>query len=339
VRLYYSNQALLDHLEDVLRTESESASVSIRLALPEQSFPEAPFLQQLPAPPLSGWRMGLFMEGGDPFQAAEKQATTTYLWIAILAVAAIFTIAIFLLKRLLGHLHLTQLKNDFLATVSHELKTPLTSSRLLIDTLLNGHLDDRELTERYLKSISSENERLIGLVENFLTLSRAQRGKSPFQLLPVSANHAARQAYEAVRDRYQKRGLLLRCNFPTDENDVWIMGDENALTTALINLLDNAWKYSREGAEPVLFQIKVMESFLSFVVIDHGIGIASNHQKKITEQFFQVNQSLTRVTEGCGLGLGIVTLIAKAHGGRLEIESAIGKGSTFQILIPLIQST
>jgi len=286
VRLYYSNQALLKHLENILHKEDNAGNITIRLAFPQQPFSTEPFLEQLAIPPLSDWQIGLFLENGDPFQAAEKQATKTYLWFAILAVASILIIAIFLLKRLLGHLRLTQLKNDFLATVSHELKTPLTSSRLLIDTLLDGHLKDQELTERYLKSISKENERLT-LTHEFT------------------------------------------------KQDLWINGDENALTTALINLLDNALKYSPPGASLVTLRSYREEQNITYEVSDQGIGISKSDLKKVTEQFFQVNRSLSRVTEGCGLGLGIVKLIAEAHGGHLNIESELGQGSTFTLTIPL----
>lgn len=333
VCLYYSNQALLKHLENILHKEDNAGNITIRLAFPQQPFSTEPFLEQLAIPPLSDWQIGLFLENGDPFQAAEKQATKTYLWFAILAVASILIIAIFLLKRLLGHLRLTQLKNDFLATVSHELKTPLTSSRLLIDTLLDGHLKDQELTERYLKSISKENERLIGLVENFLTLSRAQRGETPFQHEFFNAQNPIEQAYEAVQKRFAQKGLTLTHEFTTQ--DLWINGDENALTTALINLLDNALKYSPPGASLVTLRSYREEQNITYEVSDQGIGISKSDLKKVTEQFFQVNRSLSRVTEGCGLGLGIVKLIAEAHGGHLNIESELGQGSTFTLTIPL----
>ena len=333
VRLYYSNQALLAHLESILQKEDQTGNITIRLALPQGAFSTEPFLEQLAAPPLSDWRIGLFFEDGDPFQAAEKQATKTYLWFAILAVACILIIAIFLLKRLVGHLRLTQLKNDFLATVSHELKTPLTSSRLLLDTLLDGHLEDQELTERYLKSISKENERLIGLVENFLTLSRAQRGETPFQHERLNAQNPVKQAYESIQERFTQKDLKLTYEFP--EQNLWINGDENALTTALINLLDNALKYSLAGAGPVTLRSYREGQHIAYEVTDQGIGISKSNLKKVTEQFFQANRALSRVTEGCGLGLGIVKLIAEAHGGNLSIESELDQGSTFTLTIPL----
>ena len=337
VQLFYTDTSLAQHLEQVLNQQVQTSDIEIRLTPSTADFSETPFLEQSLKQPLSGWKMGLFLKGKNPFRDAARHSTLTYTWIAGLAVAFILLVAFFLLKRLLGHLRLTRLKNDFLSTVSHELKTPLTSSRLLIDTLLDGHLDDRELTERYLRSISQENERLTSLVENFLTFSRIQRGETPFQFLAIDASHPAERAQDAVTNRYLTKGLLLQTDFTKEHLEV--TGDESALTTALINLLDNALKYSRDDSGPVTFRLDRREHFACYTVADHGIGISSADQKRVTAQFFQANQSLSRTTEGCGLGLGIVQLIVEAHGGHLEIDSTLGQGSTFHILIPLNEST
>jgi signal transduction histidine kinase len=223
---------------------------------------------------------------------------------------------------------INKLKNDFIATVSHELKTPLASMRVLVDTLLEGSYRDQQQVTEYLELVSKENERLTGLIDNFLTFSRMERNKQAFAMARTSPAAIARDAAEAVKTKFSKGKCRFEVNIPDDLPDV--TADRDAMVTVLVNLLDNAYKYSYDDKQ-IELSVSSEDGSVCFCVSDNGAGMPRRSVKKIFNRFYQVDRSLARRAEGCGLGLSIAKFIVDAHKGTISVESKSGEGSTFTI--------
>jgi signal transduction histidine kinase len=282
-------------------------------------------------PCFPGWTIQLFFKDGDVFQRAASEQIAIYTWTGLLFIVLIL-VSGGVAARSIGHqVQLNRLKNDFIATVTHELKTPLASMRVLVDTLLEGHYRNPHQVTEYLQLVARENERLSRLIDNFLTFSRMERNKQAFQMRRVSPASIARTAAEAVGTKLG-RG---HCCFETDIPDGLpeIKADHDALVTVLVNLLDNAYKYSAEEKR-IWLTVDGDDHAIRFSVRDNGLGIPRRALKKIFRRFYQVDRSLSRRTEGCGLGLSIAKFIVDAHQGTLAVESKPGQGSTFTVTIP-----
>jgi signal transduction histidine kinase len=226
---------------------------------------------------------------------------------------------------------LTQLRNDLLANVTHELKTPLSSMRLLVDTLLNSQPLHEQTAREYLQLIAQENLRLSRLIDNFLTFSRMERNKYAFGFKEVPAAAIVEGAITAMRERFAAPGCEFKTQVAADLPPV--VADADALVTALVNLLDNAYKYSGEEKQITLSAGADNGSVL-FSVKDNGIGLSPRDTRRIFKRFYQVDQRLSRSSGGCGLGLSIVKFIVSAHHGSVCVESQPGRGSTFIISLP-----
>jgi signal transduction histidine kinase len=231
---------------------------------------------------------------------------------------------------------LARLKNDLAATVSHELKTPLSSMRVLVETLLEANSFDEQKTREYLQLIAQENERLGRLIQNFLAFSRMERRKYAFHFESVPAPQIVTTAVESVRGRFDVPGCRLEVQL--EENLPPVQADAGALSAAIINLLENAFKYS-EDIKHIIVRARRHESDVLFSVADNGIGIAPRERRRIFQAFYQVDQRLCRQGSGCGLGLSIVRFIADAHRGRISVESRPGAGSTFTLSVPIDSGT
>jgi signal transduction histidine kinase len=226
---------------------------------------------------------------------------------------------------------LTLLRNDLVANVTHELKTPLSSMRLLVDTLLNSPRLNEQTAREYLQLIAQENLRLSRLIDNFLTFSRMERNKYAFGFKEVPAAEIAEGAITAVTERFNVPG----CRFTTQiaPELPCVTADADALVTAVVNLLDNAYKYSGEEKQ-ITLSAEAANGSVFFAVKDNGIGLSPRDTKRIFKRFYQVDQRLSRSGGGCGLGLSIVKFIVSAHHGVVRVESQPGRGSTFTISLP-----
>jgi len=252
-------------------------------------------------------------------------------------VIAVITISALLIGRSFQRqLRLTRLKTDLVAAVSHELKTPLSSMRLLVDSLLDDHELDPKKTREYLQLVANENLRLSRLIDNFLTFSRIERNRQRFEFADVRPSDVVTLATAAMHERLRSPA----CHFSVEiEQDLPpIRADEHALVTALLNLLDNAYKYTSADKE-IALQAYRDRSRIVFAVRDNGIGIGAKDQKRIFRRFYQVDQRLARERGGCGLGLSIVEFIARAHGGTIAVTSQSGVGSTFLMSLPCRRET
>jgi two-component system phosphate regulon sensor histidine kinase PhoR len=229
---------------------------------------------------------------------------------------------------------LEQVRKDFVANVSHELKTPLTSIQGFAETLLGGALEDPKNSRRFVEIIRNHALRLSRLTDDLLKLSRIEAGKLGLELQPVSLFELIGGAVEAARPRAELSHLSLSSDCPPDLAPV--RGDANLLREVLQNLLDNAIQYTPAGGR-IDVSAAETDGFAIVTVADTGIGIPEAEQARIFERFYRVDAARSRELGSTGLGLSIVRHIVEAHGGRVGVESAVGRGSKFFFTIPLAE--
>jgi signal transduction histidine kinase len=277
------------------------------------------------------WKLCFFFHNSEVFDNAASKQAAIYTWTGVLVALLILASGLFAAGAVSRQIKLNRLKNDFIATVTHELKTPLASMRVLADTLLEGNYNDQKQATEYLQLISKENARLSRLIDNFLTFSRMERNKQAFDIIKADPVEIAKNAAEAVRTKFNKEN----CKFTVgiDDNLPSVMVDKDAMITVLVNLLDNAYKYSLHNRQ---IELKVFsaDNFVCFSVKDNGIGMTRRQIRKAFDRFYQADSSLARTAEGTGLGLSIVKFIVDAHKGQIAVESKPETGSTFTVKLP-----
>lgn len=224
---------------------------------------------------------------------------------------------------------LEQMRTDFIANVSHELRTPLTAIRGFSETLLDGALDDPDHARKFLETIKNHAERLDGIVDDLMTLSRIELGDIRVEKVPVSPAEAIDAAVMVLRDKAQQKGLQLRSEVA--EGDTVIQADRNRLIQILLNLIDNAIKFTDSGTVTAGFRIE--NGTPVFVVQDTGVGIPKEHLDRVGERFYRVDAARSRELGGTGLGLAIVKHLVRAHGWELSIRSEPRRGTTVSVLI------
>ena len=282
-------------------------------------------------PTLPGWRIFFSLLNNRLSDDAARRRRTAYLWAGYLAVAAMVLAGLLVAQSLRRQARLARLKTDLVATVSHELKTPLASMRLLVETLLEDGFQDEKSAREYLEMIAGENLRLSRLIENFLTFSRMERNRQKFDFAGTTAEEVIEPAMLAMRERLRGPQRQVQVDVAPDLPRLW--ADRDALVTVLLNLLDNACKYTT-GEKRITLSASCDNGRVVFAVKDNGIGIAPREQRRIFRRFYQVDRRLARDAGGCGLGLSIVDFIVRAHGGTVTVESQPGVGSTFRVLLP-----
>jgi two-component system phosphate regulon sensor histidine kinase PhoR len=219
--------------------------------------------------------------------------------------------------------HLSNLKSDFVANVSHELKTPLSVVRMFGELLQSGRVESPEKQRQYLQIINTESERLTGLIENLLDFARAERGRASYNFGEGSIESVVERAVEACRPRSERTEIEV--DVPDDLPPAWI--DERAVEIALINLIDNALKYAPDGRR-VLVSVRNASRWVEFRVTDEGPGISAEERRRVFERFFRGRSAEVTKSRGSGIGLSLVQHIANAHGGRAWVESGTTGGST-----------
>jgi signal transduction histidine kinase len=331
-RLYADFKLAADDLEDLgvfYRITDSSGAFAAGLASPDKpAFLKAPLGKFFP-----GWNVEIHFKDVDVFETAAERQKMIYVWAGLLAIAVILSAGL-LSARVVGkQIKTNKLKNDFIATVSHELKTPLASMRVLVDTLLEGSYRDQQQVTEYLELVSKENERLTGLIDNFLSFSRMERNKQTFSMTRTSSGQIARDAAEAVKMKFSTGQCVFDADIAGELPDV--IADRDAMITVLVNLLDNAYKYSYDDKH-IELRAFARDGMVCFRVSDNGVGMSRRSAKKIFRRFYQVDRSLSRGAEGCGLGLSIARFIVDAHKGSIDVESKSGEGSTFTVKLPAV---
>ena len=247
---------------------------------------------------------------------------------------------------------LESVRADFVANVSHELRTPLTAIKGYAETLLNGGLKDLDTARRFLAIIDRHSERLTRLIEDLLTFSNLELGKTELRRDEVTLAELVDEVFEVVKDKAERRGVALVQECPA-ELPV-ISGDSDRLHQVVMNLVDNAVKYTPRGGKVTVTaktvhspQSKVQsqdgigsdtqlgEEWVEVAVVDTGCGIPESEIPRLTQRFYRVDKARSRELGGTGLGLAIVKHIVQAHGGFLRIESQINQGTTVHLFLPL----
>lgn len=301
--------------------------------LAEEVVAGTKFLKIAPGKNFPDWKVELYFHSGI-FSDAAKRQQLIYIWTAALAITLMIFVTSFATKTLLRQAKLNTLKNDFIATITHELKTPLASMRVLVDTLLEGNYNDRQQATEYLQLISKENKRLTGLIDNFLTFSRMERNKQAFEIIATSPAEIAKDAAYALKTKFAQGSCDFTTTIPDNLPDIY--ADHDAMVTVLANLLDNAYKYSGDDKH-IELSLYQHESSVFFKVKDNGKGMSPRVTRKIFDRFYQADSRLARSAEGCGLGLSIVKFIVDAHNANIEVTSKPDKGTEFTIILPIIK--
>jgi two-component system, OmpR family, sensor histidine kinase SenX3 len=224
-----------------------------------------------------------------------------------------------------------EVRRDFVANISHELKTPVGALALLAETVEEA-AEDPEAVVRFAGRMRQEAARLTDLVQDLIMLSRIQAAEPVPDPRPVLLDDVVAEAVDRCRMRASARGISLEIS---GERGVTVLGDEDLLVTALRNLLENAIAYSPDKTR-VVIATKVLSSWMTEVsVTDQGIGIPERDRERIFERFYRVDPARSRATGGTGLGLAIVKHVTAAHGGNVTVWSEEGTGSTFTLRLPL----
>ncbi|MEE8556742.1 MAG: HAMP domain-containing sensor histidine kinase, partial [Myxococcota bacterium] len=232
-------------------------------------------------------------------------------------------------------LRLSRLKSDFVANVSHELKTPLALIRLFAETLELGRVPSQDKAQRYYRVINKESQRLTQLINNILDFSRIEAGRKEYHFRLTDVGAVVRDVVESYRFSIEQQGFELEVSIAEDLPEAVV--DPEALSQALLNLTNNAIKYSGDG-KYVGLDVRSADAAIVISVTDRGVGIPKPEQKKIFEKFYRVEDTLIHTTKGSGLGLSLVQHIIDAHGGSVELDSEPGRGSTFRLVVPLSPS-
>lgn len=313
-----------------MRGFASGLDVALTVTPPGNAAPRAD--ESMPAgSSLPGWQISLSLSNSGPLDEMARRQTLSYVWLGLLAIVVVAVTALIAGQAVRRQWRLARLKTDLVAAVSHELKTPLASMRLLVDSLLEEKEPDAGKTREYLELIAGENVRLTRLIGNFLTFSRMERNRQRFELADTKPSDVIPPALVAMRERLQSPGCRLDVDISPDLPS--LHADRDALTAVLLNLLDNAYKYT-PGEKRISLRAYSENGHVVFAVKDNGIGIAPRDQKRILRRFYQVDRRLSRETGGCGLGLSIVEFIVRAHGGTVDVESQPGAGSTFSVRLP-----
>jgi two-component system phosphate regulon sensor histidine kinase PhoR len=229
---------------------------------------------------------------------------------------------------------LEKVRQDFVANVSHELRTPLTTIKGYAETLLDGALKE-EVAFQFVQVIKRHTDRLSKIVEDLLILSKIESKEFQLKIEKIAIPEMIDDVFDFVKESAHKKKIILSKGeiYPSLNVDA----DRNYLEQVLINLLDNAIKYGREGGEITISVVKKNQKEIQFSIRDNGIGIPKEDLPRIFERFYRVDKGRSQELGGTGLGLSIVKHLVQAHGGNVWAESQPGQGSTFYFTIPKVK--
>lgn len=278
-----------------------------------------------------GMSMGIKFQGTSIKEIGATWMRRNLIILGILS--ALIVIGLILTKHVVSkEMALAKLKADFVSNVSHELRTPLALIRLYAETLELGRITTNEKKQDYYKIIRKESERLTGLINNILDFSRIEAGAKEYEFRETDIADLVRNTLDSYRYQIEQQGFTLKEEI--DETLPAVSVDREAMARALLNLVNNALKYSPEEK---FLGVKLYREngTVKLEVEDRGIGITRREQTKIFEKFYRTGDPLVHNTKGSGLGLSLVRHITNAHGGNVTVDSTPGKGSKFTLSLPL----
>lgn len=281
------------------------------------------------------------MNGGEPKPIEYSETKPIARWFSVSAKAVKFENA---RQLFLVHFHdlsetkrTERIRSDFIANASHELRTPLASLTGFIETLAGPAHDDAEARDRFLKIMQEQAERMSRLIDDLLTLSRIETGKGGEQFTRVGVKDTLIHVIDALRPMAHSSNTEIKSNIDDRKDDIFVRGSGDELIQLFENLVENAIKYGGENGKVELIVTQPADANnIAVEIRDFGPGIPEEHIPRLVERFYRVDVQTGRGKQGTGLGLSIVRHIVQRHGGRLNIKSAIGKGSTFIVILPKI---
>ncbi len=304
-------------------------SVDKQLIFATDSF-EIPEALAKPFWLLPNYELGIVGKG-DSIQSVSRERRSLNK-ISVIALGVFLLVGFILIARnIRKEMQLAQMKSDFASSVSHEIRTPLALINMFAETLLLNRVKTEEKKREYYEIISKETARLKNIVNKILNFSQLESEKRTFELMEESLNDILKETLHTYSFHLENKGFTFTVDY--QDNLPHILCDREALIEAIINLIDNAIKYS--GEERQIKLLTGLQDRMAYIAVqDFGIGIDAAKQKLIFDKFFRVTHGDVYHVQGAGLGLSIVKQIMDAHEGRIELESKPGKGSTFKLLFP-----
>ena len=278
-----------------------------------------------------GLALGIKFQGTTVAAIAQRWFVQNLLILGVLSVLMIGGLVL-ASRSVSKEMALARLKSDFVSNVSHELRTPLALIRLYAETLELGRITTQDKKDEYYRIIRKESERLTALINNILDFSRIEAGRKEYDFRETDVAELVRSTLDAYRYQIEQQGFEFEEKI--DANIPPMHVDREAIARALVNLVNNALKYSADD-KFICVKLYRTNGTLKLEVADRGIGITRREQGKIFEKFYRTGDPLVHNTRGSGLGLSLVRHISHAHGGEVEVESTPGKGSKFTLSLPL----
>ena len=282
--------------------------------------------------PFSGLSLGIKFQGTTARAISDRWVWQSFMILGVLSVLMIGGLVL-TYRSVNKQVALARLKSDFVSNVSHELRTPLALIRLYAETLELGRITTPEKKNEYYSIIRKESERLSALINNILDFSRIEAGRKEYDFRETDVAELVRNTLDSYRYQIEQQGFALEEQI---EPVPPVRIDREAIARALVNLVNNALKYS-DNEKFLGVRLYRDKSVLKLEVSDRGIGIKRHEQSRIFEKFYRTGDPLVHNTKGSGLGLSLVRHITHAHGGHVEVESTPGRGSKFTLSLPLAQ--
>ena len=309
--------------------ESLGGLAAIRRAVAEAGQASTAVARLPLGAPLEGFTLAAVLPGDDPAAALAFRNRTLYIALLVLLYLGIGVGFGLTLREMRRAYKLSRLKTDFVANISHELRTPLTSVRLFAETLRKGRAESPQEVRECVEMLAGESERLSNLVEKLLDWSRLESGRRMFELERTEVP----ALFDRIAAAYRAQQLPATYSAETEPELPPVNVDRDAMAQVVLNLLHNAVKYTGEEKR-IRLRARRAGKGVAIEVEDNGPGVRPKDRKRIFDRFYRADDLLSSKTEGTGLGLAISKKIVEAHGGRIELDTHLGRGSTFRIVLP-----
>ena len=280
------------------------------------------------------WFVELYQQETYLFETFLTSRRGIYFYMFFLLAGILIFGLILTVRTVVREIELSRMKSDFVSTISHEFKSPLSSIRQLSEMLQSGRIPSEEYRQQYYDVLVEQSERLSLLIDNILDFSKIEEGRKEFDFEMVEISSLLQEIVTVIQDQVRHKDFDIQLEI--EEPLPLIKADRAAISQAITNLIDNAIKYSGE-ARNIIVRTFAEHPYLMIVIKDFGIGIRKEEINKVFERFYRGGDELTRTVKGSGLGLTLVKQIVEVHNGNIDVESEPGIGSTFSIRLPVQQ--